>query len=185
MKLHIRKDIYCFMNDILRGILLVFCLVSCSNTEPDQNVMISADKYYKFVELIKANRIAINKEILEDTSTPFHKFGESYWNQYYFTHYILPDIPELKPLATLWEGNLLEPKPRFSVIKLRTNGIIIFTVKSENYYFFGTKYHFLIYNPTKNASTYYPDYTKSKIIRQLEISKDWSYVVENVYFDID
>ena len=97
----------------------------------------------------------------------------------------MPTIPELKSLEILWKEKLLESKPRFNIIKLRTNGIIIFPIKADSYYILGTKYHYLIYNPTKIAASYYPDKTKSKVIEQVEIREDWSYIIQNVYFDMD
>jgi hypothetical protein len=165
--------------------ILVFCLVSCNKTELDKNILKSEAKYFKLVEIIKDNRIKINSELLNDNITTFHKQGESFWNEYYFTNYILSDIPELKPLEVLWKEKLLEENPRFNIIKLRSNGIIIFTAKAYSYCLFGTKYHYLIYNPTNITTSYYPTKTKSKVIEHIEISKNWSYVIEKVYFDWD
>jgi len=166
-------------------IILIICLLSCSTKETAKNILSSEGKCFKIVELIKDNNININRELLTDTVSPFHKNGESYWNEYFFTNTILPTIPELKSLEILWKEKLLDSKPRFNIIKLRTNGIIIFPIKADSYYILGTKYHYLIYNPTKIAASYYPDKTKSKVIEQVEIREDWSYIVDNVYFDID
>jgi hypothetical protein len=173
------------MKKTIRGIIIFLSLVSCRNSDIDQKLIASADQYYQFVELIKENKIKVDRELSIDTASPYHKNGESYWNEYFFTNTILLHIPELKSLGKLWEENMLDQKPRFRIIKLRTNGIIIFTIKTEDYLILGTKYHYLIYNPTQKPSSYYPDNTRSRIIKTIEISKYWSYVVENVYFDFD